>query len=296
MKKEIRTVCYDESLQFEAYRFEGIVQPFPNHFHEYYVIGLLEGGQRALQCQNQDYLLEKGDLIFFTPGTNHGCAPVGDSVLEYRAINIPTERFLDYAEEITGVRAFTGFSQHVSRDSVLAELFLHLHHFLMGEDTIPCCGKHDTAGLPLEKGEAVYLLMEHLLVQHQASRNVSPLPCNPPEQIEQVCAYLEAHYAQRITLDELCAEQGLSKSTMIRSFTKYKGITPYRYLETVRIGKAKKLLEQGAAPLDAAMQTGFSDQSHFTNQFSSYIGVSPGSYRAIFQNNLPKEYSSHDFN
>lgn len=34
MKKEIRTVCYDDDLHPEAYRFEGIVQPFPNHFHE----------------------------------------------------------------------------------------------------------------------------------------------------------------------------------------------------------------------------------------------------------------------
>lgn len=32
MKKEIRTVCYDDDLHLEAYRFEGIVQPFPNHF------------------------------------------------------------------------------------------------------------------------------------------------------------------------------------------------------------------------------------------------------------------------
>ena len=39
MKKEVRTAVYDDELQIEAYRFEGIVQPFPNHFHEYYVIG-----------------------------------------------------------------------------------------------------------------------------------------------------------------------------------------------------------------------------------------------------------------
>lgn len=38
MKKEIRTVVYDDELHIEAYRFEGIVQPFPNHFHDYYVI------------------------------------------------------------------------------------------------------------------------------------------------------------------------------------------------------------------------------------------------------------------
>lgn len=34
MRKEIRTVVYDDELRMEAYRFEGIVQPFPNHFHE----------------------------------------------------------------------------------------------------------------------------------------------------------------------------------------------------------------------------------------------------------------------
>lgn len=39
MKKEIRTVVYDDELKIEACRFEGIVQIFPNHFHEYYATG-----------------------------------------------------------------------------------------------------------------------------------------------------------------------------------------------------------------------------------------------------------------
>ena len=44
MKKETRTAVFDEELRVEAYRFEGIVQAFPNHFHEHYVIGLMESG------------------------------------------------------------------------------------------------------------------------------------------------------------------------------------------------------------------------------------------------------------
>lgn len=47
MRKEVRTVVYDEELRLEAYRFEGMKQSFPNHFHEYYVLGFVEGGQRA---------------------------------------------------------------------------------------------------------------------------------------------------------------------------------------------------------------------------------------------------------
>ena len=42
------------------------------------------------------------------------------------------------------------------------------------------------------------------------------------------------------------------------------------------------MLEQGVAPIEAALQTGFSDQSHFTNYFNRFIGLAPGVYREIF--------------
>ena len=93
---------------------------------------------------------------------------------------------------------------------------------------------------------------------------------------------MRQHFSERISLDQICCYTGLSKSTLLRAFTKSKGITPYRYLETIRINKAKLLLEKGVLPIDAAMQTGFSDQSHFTNYFSRFIGLAPGVYREIF--------------
>lgn len=93
---------------------------------------------------------------------------------------------------------------------------------------------------------------------------------------------MEQHYTERIYLDQICRCVGLSKSTLLRAFTRSKGVTPYRYLENIRISKAKKLLEEGALPVEAALQTGFSDQSHFTNYFDQFIGISPGVYREIF--------------
>ena len=75
MKKEVRTVVYDEELRMEAYRFEGIVQPFPNHFHEYYVIGFMEDGERVLSCKKQEYTITRGDVLLFNPGDNHACVP-----------------------------------------------------------------------------------------------------------------------------------------------------------------------------------------------------------------------------
>lgn len=57
MKKEIRTAVYDAELRIEAYRFEGIAQPFQNHFHAYYVIGFMEDGERVLSCKNLKYTI-----------------------------------------------------------------------------------------------------------------------------------------------------------------------------------------------------------------------------------------------
>lgn len=41
MKEENRKVIFDKDLQLEACFFHGISQPFPPHFHEYYVIGFI---------------------------------------------------------------------------------------------------------------------------------------------------------------------------------------------------------------------------------------------------------------
>ena len=116
MKKEIRTVVYDDELRLEAYRFEGIVQPFPNHFHEYYVIGFVESGERCLSCKNKEHAIQKGNVIIFNPGDNHACVQSDDETLDYRGFNISKEVMLDLAEEVTGKRELPGFSENVIFD------------------------------------------------------------------------------------------------------------------------------------------------------------------------------------
>ena len=47
-EQEQRRAYYDKDLKIEAYNLSGVVQKFPNHFHEYYVIGFVEGGKRLV--------------------------------------------------------------------------------------------------------------------------------------------------------------------------------------------------------------------------------------------------------
>ena len=131
-----------------------------------------------------------------------------------------------------------------------------------------------------EKEEKLLFLLEGLLENYE-----KPFLTGLPEcgaEIDRACAFMDSHYESAITLHDICREAGLSKSTLLRAFTRTRGITPYRYLETVRINKARELLQNGLAPVEVALETGFSDQSHFTNFFKEFIGLTPKQYQKIF--------------
>ena len=175
---------------------------------------------------------------------------------------------MDLAEEVTGKRELPGFFKNVIHDEEVTCYLRPLHELVM------------KGSCEFGKEENLLLLLS-MLIQQYGQPFESCIPECPGE-IEKACAFMESHYAERIYLDQICRCAGLSKSTLLRAFTKSKGVTPYSYLENIRIGKAKKLLEQGVPPIEAALQTGFSDQSHFTNYFNRFIGLAPGVYREIF--------------
>lgn len=270
MRKEIRAVCYDEDLHLEAYRFEGIVQPFPNHFHDYYVVGFIEAGTRCLSCKNKEYTIGQGNILLFNPNDNHSCVQCDGETLDYRGLNISKETMLSLAEEITGQRVLPGFSENVIKNDELSHFLLSFHQIIMD------------GSKEFEKEEMLLLLISLLIEQYGQPFEGSIPECS--EEIENACFFLTEHFAEHITLENLCKCSGLSKSTLLRAFTKLKGVTPYRYLQAIRIGKAKELLEQGVTSIDAAIQTGFSDQSHFSNYFNMFIGLSPAAYSRIFKN------------
>ena len=212
-------------------------------------------------------------MILFHPGENHACVQTDGGALDYRGLNIGQEIMLDLTEEVTGKRTLPGFSENVIRDEEVIGCLRPLHDMIM------------SGSCDFGKEEYLLLLLS-CLIQNYGQPFVQCIPeCR--EEIEKACRFMERHFAERVCLDQICRETGLGKSTLLRAFTKSKGITPYRYLETVRINEAKKLLTEGASPLDAAIQTGFSDQSHFTHYFTSFIGLTPGAYQKISSKILP---------
>lgn len=267
MKKEVRTVCFDESLEIEAVRFEGISQPFPNHFHDYYVIGLVLRGTREMFCKSRSRIISGGDVLLLEPADSHGCSDVGESAFDYISLNVSESVMRRLAEEITGEAEPPRFSENVIRSRETALLIERLHGLIF-EDSAE-----------LEREETLLLLISNIIESYGAPflRTVAP-PSKEGAEVACVCEFIDEHYAERLSLSELCRVAHMSKSTLLRSFVRSRGITPYRYLQSVRINRAKELLEQGEQPAQAALLTGFADQSHFSNAFHLFFGLSPSAY------------------
>lgn len=267
--QEQRHIYYDRDLEIEAYQLSGIVQKFPNHFHEYYVIGFIEGGKRHLWCKGQEYDLNAGDLILFNPRDNHYCAPIGGELLDYRAVNIQSGVMLEIAKEITRKNYTPYFTKNVIYQSEIALSVAEVYEAILMD-------------MPkLKKEEALFYLIEQILQEYSVPFEKIE-KTGPNKQTKMLCQYMEQHFSENITLDDLASMIGAGKSYLLRSFTKEIGVSPYRYLQTIRIERAKALLEQGIGPIDVAGMTGFSDQSHFTNYFKEFIGLTPKQYQRIF--------------
>ena len=268
MEAEKRMVRFDNDLKIEAYHFEGIMQKFPNHFHEYYVFGFVASGRRFLTCKNREYTIGSGDLVLFNPLDNHACEQADDRALEWRCLNIEKDVMRRTAAEITGKDYLPVFTSTVIRQSDAVPVLGELHEMIMKETK------------DFNKEETFYFFIEQLISDY--TKPVTETLAHVSGEIQTACEHMERNYAETITLADLSKVSGLNKYTLLRNFTMQRGITPYQYLSTIRINKAKKLLGAGIPPIETALQSGFTDQSHFTRFFKNFIGLTPALYQKIF--------------
>ena len=98
--------------------------------------------------------------------------------------------------------------------------------------------------------------------------------------LKNTVAYIQEHYTEDISLEQLAQMSGSSVSHFVRIFTKTLEMSPNRFIVTTRINAARKLLETTDKLIsDIAHETGFYDQSHMTRAFKTVRNTTPGEYR-----------------
>ena len=257
----------------ELLRVSNSTYDYPRHIHEEYCIGLVLQGAETHNSRGITQTVLPGGLILINAEEIHSNQSFRTA---YRVIKIRPKVLSRLASEVFERDSETPtFPNSVVKDPLVFRLLLNLH--LKLERNVS----------PFEQ-ESEFISAIGLLLARQ-NKNHSALKAlgKEPRYVESVRDYLKSHYADNVSLAKLTAITNLSPFYLLRVFHKQVGFPPHEYQTQVRIAHARKLLRSGSSITEAALETGFFDQSHLSKNFKRIVGVTPGRY--VSQSNIVQD-------
>ena len=130
--------------------------------------------------------------------------------------------------------------------------------------------------------------MDIIVVQLMRNASVSAVPIHSRLPANRQCAtvkrYIDHHYKENITLDQLAEKVSITKYYMVHAFKREYGVSPINYIINCRIKEGKRLLAETDLSLSQiAAILGFSSSSYFSQTFRNAEGTSPTEYRKANQ-------------
>lgn len=102
------------------------------------------------------------------------------------------------------------------------------------------------------------------------------------EIVKQTERYIKEHFREEIDFGALAGDLGFSSAYLSRIFTKNKGESPVKYLTSMRIKEAKRLLANTDEPIARVGElSGYPDQFYFSRTFRKETGENPTKYRKL---------------
>ncbi|MGM7724782.1 AraC family transcriptional regulator [Metabacillus sp. Hm71] len=121
---------------------------------------------------------------------------------------------------------------------------------------------------------------EFIMECYRFTRNIEKTAQEFSLQITKALSFIQTHYHEPITLDEIAAISGYSRYYFIKQFQQQLNMTPVQYLTKVRIQKAAELLRSTSLTVtDIAAQVGYANANYFNKVFRKAVGVSAGTFR-----------------
>lgn len=246
---------------------------FPRHTHDQYGIGVIDHGAQASVSDSRQVEAGPGNLIFVNPGEVHDGHAIGAGPRAWRMLYFTPGLLQETQDDVLeGTHADLTFPAPVDVDPTLLTLFNSLYaHVTQSEDHLGSMAS-ESAALSLTAHLAQRLV--------RTPRNALPSLAS----IRPVKERIDADPALPLTLAGLAKEAGVSRYQLHRNFVREVGLAPHAYILQQRIALVRRLIRAGTPLAEAALETGFCDQSHLNRWFSRIFGVSPRRYAAPSSN------------
>ena len=250
------------------------------HLHDAIEIIWVSSGKLLCHIAQQQVLLEKGSILLINSNVIHRLEPLDEISISY--IQVDTGKYIQQSE-FTENSLLSAFSAQilmkpyilVPDNTELAEIFQHMKTESLNRED----------GFERYIKAYIYQLVAYLFRNGHLSAMESQNNAHR-EKVLTAARYIEQHYQNKLTLEELSLAAGCNKYQLCRSFKQATGGTIVDYMNYVRLHRAQEMLaERSRNMIEIAFECGFGSVQYFNKVFRKYMGCSPSALkkRTLFE-------------
>ena len=230
----------------------------PLHWHAELEIVVIKKGTGLISVDFEKRTVSSGDIVFIRPGQLHSIEQNGARKMEYENIILKPELLISGEADLCArqfitplmkgeLRCVTFLTPAVPGYPEISDCISRIDHL---------CEKRPDGYQLAVKGFLFQLVF--LLLSHRQKKSTSPaLQTKSLEKIKTILKYVEEHYADHITIDDMAAITFYSKSHFMKFFKAHMGTGFIEYLNDYRLTIAERLLRTSdATVLEIAEKSG----------------------------------------
>ncbi|PLT29396.1 helix-turn-helix domain-containing protein [Peribacillus deserti] len=270
-KKLYRKLVFPETGVdlYESKHLKG--QMVKEHYHDHFQILYALEGEGEITLDGRTYDFSKDRVVLIVPETIHSIKANEKLTVLVLAFSIPVLNPFVYKGILSLIK---NHSKHVELDLFTASEIRPLFRKMLYEQKTT--DVYSEFAIPIYLMEALLILLRHQGVKKVQDAN--DVRCI------QMREYIDTHYFENITAENLSVLFGISTRYMNDIFKKKYNDTPLQYLQKIRINRAKDLLSETEKDIvSICFEVGYETVSTFYRTFRNLVGISPNKYRTTGQ-------------
>lgn len=263
------------------------------HWHEELEFIYIQRGYVYITCEDKGITAKEGDIIFINQQKKHFISPANEDGFAFTSIIFHPLFLLGlghleleqkYIAPLLDDASIKAIWFQPSND-IYSELQPLIHHIIEINE------KQDLGYEILTKAwllQIWYFMYNNNL--HPEEPKISKLNTQDEHRVKQAILFIQDHFMESITLDDISSSIMVSKSECCRCFKRALNITPFEYLMKYRIMESTKRMHKRSTESisEIAGSVGFNNTSYFNKIFKKYMNCTPSEYKAT----IKKDFSS----
>lgn len=249
------------------------------HWHEEIQLTYVLEGSMVTTAQGMDYILRPGDGFFINSNLSHMTRPTSPYSARYLSLNVKPSLLTLFHGSVVEQKYFLPYVNdpyfqfvQLTPDTLWQEQVLGDMRVLFG------ILQEKPFGFELE----AYSYLLHIWRTLLDHLDTAPerMPVFERREAQQILAYLNEHYAEPVTLEQVSAHIHMNEAKCCKLFKSAYGRSIFTYLTDYRLEKSILLLSDPSLSVTRIAELcGFNSTSYFIKRFREKVGVSPLQYR-----------------